>query len=150
MGNETGGYSVRLDGDLEYNSLYSIIKNGEKMKDNELFFDYSILGPNVLIENCSLLDSVIIGEHAHILVSYMKNCSVLSTKQCSTLYFSYFYWIIYRVANGNAVDSILQWGVHFESGSNCFQSLLCEHSYTDCNAKIVNSIIGILLHQLYL
>ena len=65
MGNETGGYSVRLDGDLEYNSLYSIIKNGEKMKDNELFFDYSILGPNVLIENCS----------------------VLSTNHCTTLYF---------------------------------------------------------------
>ena len=87
MGNETGGYSVRLDGDLEYNSLYSIITNGEKMKDNELFFDYSILGPNVLIENCSLLDSVIIGEHAHILSSYIKNCSVLSTNHCTTLYF---------------------------------------------------------------
>ena len=131
MGNETGGYFVRLDGDLEYNNLYSIITNGEKMKTNELFFDYSILGPNVLIENCSLLDSVMIGEHAHILASYMKNCSVISTCSCSTL-----------VSNGNAVDSILQWGVHLESGSNCCQSLLCEHSYTDCNAKIVNSIIA--------
>ena len=56
MGNETGGYSVRLDGDLEYNSLYSVIKNGEKMKDNELFFDYSILDrkSTYLIYNTSI------------------------------------------------------------------------------------------------
>lgn len=86
MGNETGGYCVRLDGDLQYNHLKAIINKEMSVKANDLFFDYSILGPNALIENCSLLDSVIICEHAHILSSFMKNCSVLSTSVYPTLY----------------------------------------------------------------
>ena len=47
-----------------------------------------------------------------------------------------------RVFSGNIQNSILQWGTVFESGSNCSESLLCEHTSTSCNAKIVNSIIA--------
>ena len=47
-----------------------------------------------------------------------------------------------RVWNGNVENSILQWGCSFESGSNCSDSMLCEHTDTSCNAKIVNSIIA--------
>ena len=47
-----------------------------------------------------------------------------------------------RVWNGNVENSILQWGCSFESGSNCSESMLCEHTDTSCNAKIVNSIIA--------
>lgn len=86
MGNETGGYCIRLDGDIKYTDLKLVIENKIPITNNNLFFDYSILGPNVLIENCSLLDSVIICEHAHILASYMKNCSVLSSSTYPTLY----------------------------------------------------------------
>lgn len=86
MGNETGGYCIRLDGDIQYTDLKLLIEKKIPITTNELFFDYSILGPNVLIENCSLLDSVILCEHAHILASYMKNCSVLSSSTYPTLY----------------------------------------------------------------
>ena len=85
MGNETGGYRVRLEGDLQYNDLQKVIQNTKIITENKIVYDYSLLGPNVLVENCSLLDSIIIGEHAHILGSYMKNCSVLSTHTNSTL-----------------------------------------------------------------
>ena len=44
--------------------------------------------------------------------------------------------------SGDIFESILQWGVAFESGSNCAQCLLCEHTHTNCNAKIVNSIVA--------
>ena len=54
---------------------------------------------------------------------------------------------VHRISSGTIIDSILQWGVTFETGSNCYQSLLCEHTETSCNAKIVNSIIGILILQ---
>ena len=47
-----------------------------------------------------------------------------------------------RVMNGDLVESILQWGCVFESGSNCVRSILCEHADTSCSAKIVNSIIA--------
>ena len=46
------------------------------------------------------------------------------------------------MTSGDIIDSILQWGTVFESGSNCAQSLLCEHTTTSCNAKMVNSIIA--------
>ena len=55
------------------------------------------------------------------------------------------FWIVNgSVDQGNLSKCIVQWGCSIESGSNAEQSLFCEHTTSSCNAKIVNSIIGMI------
>ncbi|KAM7456945.1 hypothetical protein BLSTO_02298 [Blastocystis sp. subtype 1] len=131
VGNETGGYSIKLDGDLFYTDMRQLLEEGIQPVFEPIREDRCVIGPSACIEYCSLLDSVFIGEGCHIIASMLVDCTVLGSRANRTL-----------VSNGNATSSILQWGVHFETGSNCVCSLLCEHSFTDCNAKIINSVIA--------
>lgn len=141
MGNETGGYSIKLDGDLFYTDMRQLLEEGTQPVFEPIREDRCVIGPSACIEYCSLLDSVFIGEGCHIIASMLVDCTVLGSRANRTLYSSATR-LRRSVSNGNATSSILQWGVHFETGSNCVCSLLCEHSFTDCNAKIINSVIG--------
>ena len=135
MGNETGGLVVPLIADLLYNDMKDIV-DMKPQPDHSGYIkgitsDYSIIGDGALVETCSLLESVVIGPFAHVESSHIINSSLMSSSINPTTVFS-----------GNIQNSILQWGTVFESGSNCSESLLCEHTSTSCNAKIVNSIIA--------
>lgn len=147
VGNETGGYAIKIDGDLFYTDMKQLLEEGMQPVFAPIQEDRCVIGPSACIESCSLLDSVFIGEGCHIIASMLIDCTVLGSRVNRTMYSSA---VPFKpsVSNGNATSSILQWGVHFETGSNCVCSVLCEHSFTDCNAKIINSVIGtVVIHS---
>ena len=136
MGNEMGGLEVSLFADLMYNDLNGIVHTGKIDQSTLSAYldcvrgDYSIIDSS-FVENCSLLTSVYIGSHSHIVSSTIRECTILSSEKNPTL-----------VDQGNLSKCIVQWGCSIESGSNAEQSLFCEHTTSSCNAKIVNSIIA--------
>ena len=72
MGNETGGYSIKLDGDLFYTDMRQLLEEGTQPVFEPIREDRCVIGPSACIEYCSLLDSVFIGEGCHI----GKDCRV--------------------------------------------------------------------------
>ena len=121
-----------------------LVKDRDHIQNNRNF-----IGPNALVENCPFIQSVFIGDSCHLLSSTVRNCTILSSPSIPTKYAFIIIFDIFdifissiRVWNGIINNSILQWGCQFESGSNCDDSLLCEHTDTSCNAKIISSVIA--------
>lgn len=95
IGNETGGIIVNSTADLFYTDLIEIRKKGiftavsqssylyfflsYSFHRNDICGDFSILGPNCFIESCPLLHSVCLFSYSHILSSYIRNSTVLSS-----------------------------------------------------------------------
>ena len=156
MGNETGGLRIALVADLKYNDLRDVVQTGH----------YTYEGLDAYLYDCSLPFTQVAPfkriptSSAPTLSSSTVRSSTpclsgrtptSSTARCSAARFLAARRIrpsglrevsSRRVWNGTIDHSILQWGCEFESGSNCSHSLLCEHTDTSCNAKIVNSIIA--------
>ena len=163
IGNETGGIIVNSIADLFYTDLIEIRKKGiftAVSQSSYLYFFFLILSIEMtFVVIFRFLVQIVLLKVVHFFIVFAFSLIHIFFHH---IFETQLFWVvqhfppsflfffckqIHRISSGTIVDSILQWGVTFETGSNCYQSLLCEHTETSCNAKIVNSIIGILILQ---
>ena len=163
IGNETGGIIVNSNADLLYTDLIDIRKKGiftAISQSSYLYFFFLLLSIDmrfvvifrfwVQIVSLRIVHFFIVFVFSLIHIFSHLIFAILLFWAVQHFLPSFLFFSIkqvHRISSGTIIDSILQWGVTFETGSNCYQSLLCEHTETSCNAKIVNSIIGILILQ---
>ena len=163
IGNETGGIIVNSNADLLYTDLIDIRKKGiftAISQSSYLYFFFLFLSIDmrfvvifrfwVQIVSLRIVHFFIVFVFSLIHIFSHLIFAILLFWVVQHFLPSFLFFSIkqvHRISSGTIIDSILQWGVTFETGSNCYQSLLCEHTETSCNAKIVNSIIGILILQ---
>ena len=163
IGNETGGIIVNSNADLLYTDLIDIRKKGiftAISQSSYLYFFFLLLSIDMrFVVIFRFWVQIVSLRIAHFFIVFVFSLiHIFSHLIFAILLFwvvqhflpSFLFFSIkqvHRISSGTIIDSILQWGVTFETGSNCYQSLLCEHTETSCNAKIVNSIIGILILQ---
>ena len=84
--NETGGYAIRLDGDLFYTDMKELLESGSQPSFEPIRENRCVVGPSACIEYCSLLNSVFVGEGCHIIASMLVDCTVLGSHANRTLY----------------------------------------------------------------